>query len=135
VSVSSELPAIGYCVKEKDGSDHAASSAWLGDMLGKVCIVDDPSDAKQKSTVSDEDEKEVLKQGKMMQSPLWAWKGQLVKIRAKIAQALGDVSEGLKDFGLLHKPIWSAGHLKGSKSKPKLWVLTRSKPKPNPELG
>jgi hypothetical protein len=48
---------------------------------------------------------------------------------------LGDVAEGIKDFGLFHKPIWSAGHLKGSKSKPKLWVFTRSKPKPSLELG
>jgi hypothetical protein len=43
VSVSSELPTMGYSVEEKDGSGRAASSAWLGDLLGKVCIVDDPS--------------------------------------------------------------------------------------------
>lgn len=106
VSVSSELPTMGYYVEENDGSGRVASSAWLGDLLGKVCLFDDLSDVKQKSTVSDEDEKEVLKQGKkMMQSLLWAWKGQLVKIKAEMDRALGDVSEGLKDFGLSYKPI------------------------------
>jgi hypothetical protein len=133
-----------YSVSEK------ASTVRLGDPLGKDLIVIDyllglplfdvkissltQGNLACHSSVENVGEDMLIVKGKL-QSPLWAWKGQLVRLKTEVDRALLSILEGIEKCGLAQKPNGAGRKKVGKRWAPKSKARLVCNPKPNLKFG
>lgn len=70
-----------------------------------------------------------------LQSPLWAWKGQLVRLKTEVDRALLSILEGIEKCGPAQKPNGAGRKEVGKRWAPRSKARPVCNPKPNLKFG